>query len=382
MTPEQFEEAKRYGRSELQCMLADKLLDLLFLTVMLVLASPLDQWLQQFALLESNWSLRLAAFFLLMTGLHIVVSSPLSFYAGFLLEHRFHLSTLSIGGWLWRYAKRNVLAITLGLVMILALYWLIWTTGPWWWIAAAVVFFLFSVLLGRLAPVLLLPLFYKIERLDAPELVERMARLAEGTGLSIEGVYRMDLSDETVKANAMLAGMGRTRRVLLGDTLLNGFTPDEIEVIFAHEIGHHVFRHIRKMILMGLVSSAAGFWVCDQLLTAGTGAFEYSLLPIASLPILMLTLTIFATVLEPLQNAISRHYERQCDRYALERTGRADAYIAAFEKLAKLNKDNPSPSRLSVILFHSHPPISERLAAAVQSPASPSTSPEETGPGR
>ena len=134
------------------------------------------------------------------------------------------------------------------LALVLGLYWLIWTTGGWWWLAAAAAFFVVSIVLGQLAPVLILPLFYRIEKLDAPELTDRIARLAEGTGLSIEGVYRMDLSDETVKANAMLAGLGRTRRVLLGDTLLNGFSPDEIEVIFAHEIGHHVFRHIRKMI--------------------------------------------------------------------------------------------------------------------------------------
>ena len=144
--------------------------------------------------------------------------------------------------------------------------WLIWTTHGWWWLAAAAAFFAVSIVFGQLLPVLILPLFYKIEKLDAPELAERIGRLAAGTGLSIEGVYRMALSDETVKANAMLAGLGRTRRVLLGDTLLEGFTPDEIEVIFAHEIGHHVFRHIRKMILAGLVQSAVGFWICDRLL--------------------------------------------------------------------------------------------------------------------
>ena len=121
-------------------------------------------------------------------------------------------------------------------------------------------------MLGQLTPVLILPLFYRIEKLDAPELTSRIARLAEGTGLSIEGVYRIDFSAETVKANAMLAGLGHTRRVLLGDTLLRGFVPDEIEVIFAHEIGHHVFHHIHKIILAGLLYSAAGFWMCDWLL--------------------------------------------------------------------------------------------------------------------
>ena len=369
MTAEQLAEAKQYGRCELYCSLADMLLDLAFLTAAAVLlAGPLDRWLQGSALLERNWSLRLLAFLLIVHVLHVAVSLPLSFYAGYVLEHRFHLSTLTLRRWFWRYAKRNLLALAFTLVLLLGLYWLIWTTGPWWWLVAAGAFFLVSVLLGQLAPVLILPLFYKIERLDSPELAQRMAGLAEGTGLSIEGVYRMALSDETVKANAMLAGLGRTRRVLLGDTLLDGFTPDEIAVIFAHEIGHHVYHHIRKMIAAGLLLSAAGFWICDRLLAgwlaAGPTGPNYAAMPIAMLPWILLILTVFGTVLGPLQNAISRRYERQCDRYALTRTGRPDAYRSAFRKLARLNKDDPSPPRLEVLLFHSHPPIGQRLAMA------------------
>jgi STE24 endopeptidase len=249
------------------------------------------------------------------------------------------------------------------------LYWLIWTTGSWWWLAAAGAFFLVSVLIGQLAPVLILPLFYKIEKLDAPELTNRIAKLAEGTGLSIEGVYRMNLSAETVKANAMLAGLGRTRRVLMGDTLLNGFSPDEIEVIFAHEIGHHVFRHIHKMILAGVLYSVAGFWVCDGILriVAAKGSCPcdiYANLPVWTLPLLMFVLAVFAQLLEPLQNIVSRNFERQSDRYALQQTGRREAYLSAFRKLAKLNKDDPHPHWLEVFLFHSHPPIGERLAMA------------------
>jgi STE24 endopeptidase len=166
----------------------------------------------------------------------------------------------------------------------------------------------------------------------------------------------------------MLAGLGGTRRVLMGDTLLDRFTPDEIEVIFAHEIGHHVFRHIRKMIFAGLVYSLIGFWVCDRVLLLWAerhyGITSAHNLPPGSLPLLMLVLTVFALVLEPVQNAISRRYERQCDRYALERTGLRAAYQSAFRKLARLNKDDPDPHPLEVFLFHSHPPISERLAIA------------------
>jgi STE24 endopeptidase len=366
MTPAQLAEAKEYGRLELYCELADKALNVGFLAVFaFFFAMPLDKWLAGW--FESE-TLRLACIFLILTGAHLGLSFPLSFYGGHVLEHRFGLSHQTFGRWLTRYAKRNVLVVAFGLVMMPSLYWVIWLTGAWWWLAAAIAFFLISIVLGQLMPVVILPLFYKIERLDNAELAHRMARLAEGTGLSIQGVYRMGLSEETAKANAMLAGMGRTRRVLMGDTLLDQFTLDEIEVIFAHEIGHHVFRHIRKMIVAGVLYSVLGLWICDRILLAWAhahyGVIDARDLPASTLPLLMLVLTVFSLVLGPLQNIISRRYERQCDRYALERTGLRQAYVSAFRKLAKLNKDDPAPHPLEVFLFHSHPPIGERLAMA------------------
>lgn len=367
LTDQQLAEAKSYGRRELVCTLADKGLDLAYLaTAAFLLARPIDGWLANWALLDDYWSLRLAALFLVLFALHVAVSFPLTFYAGHLLEHRYGLSRQSAGRWLWQYAKRLALAAAFGVLMWLGLFWLIWLTGAHWWLYAAVGFFLVSVLLGQLMPVLILPLFYKIQKLDDPELTERTSRLAEGTGLSIEGVYRLQLSDETVKANAMLAGLGRTRRVLLADTLLGGFTPDEIEVIFAHEVGHHVLHHIRKMILAGVVYSLAGFWICHLVLDGWTathgGKVDFAGMPVHTLPLVMLVLTVFMMLLEPLQNAVSRRFERQADRYALERTGRKEAYKSAFQKLARLNKDDPDPHWLDVLLLHGHPPIAQRLA--------------------
>jgi STE24 endopeptidase len=166
----------------------------------------------------------------------------------------------------------------------------------------------------------------------------------------------------------MLAGLGRTRRVILGDTLLDGFSPDEIEVIFAHEIGHHVHRHIPKLIAVGMVFMLAGFWTCDLVLRGWMeytlGTVDYAALPVSALPGLLFALTAFSLVLEPLQNVLSRRYERQCDRFALSRTGLREAYLSAFRKLAVLNKDDPCPNPVAVFLFHSHPPIAERLAMA------------------
>ena len=164
-----------------------------------------------------------------------------------------------------------MLAIVLGAALNVGLFWIIWHTGHYWWLIAAAAFFVVSIVLGQLAPVLILPLFYKIERIENAELDARMKRLADGTGLTIEGVYRLGLSADTQKANAMLAGLGRTRRVLMGDTLLEKFTPDEIDVIFAHEIGHHVHRHIPKMIATGVVFSLAGFWLIDRVLVWWAG---------------------------------------------------------------------------------------------------------------
>ncbi|HLA83847.1 MAG TPA: M48 family metalloprotease, partial [Thermoguttaceae bacterium] len=249
MTPGQRAEARRYGRQHLACDLVDRAVDLVYLGLAaFLLARPIDAWLQESShLLADCWTLRLVVLFLIILAGHVAVSFPLSFYSGHVLEHRFGLSNQTFRAWLWRYAKRMALAAVFGLAMFAGLFWLIWTTDAYWWLVGAAAFFVVSVILGRLMPVLIMPLFYKIARLDRPDLMERLVRLAEGTGLSIEGVYRLDMSEETSKANAMLAGLGRTRRVLLGDTLLAQFSLDELEVIFAHEIGHHVFRHLTKM---------------------------------------------------------------------------------------------------------------------------------------
>ena len=366
MTASQLAEAKEYGRLSLYCDLADKAIDVGYLGLMAFLFSvPLAGWLAGFT---ASATLQLAALFVIVTAIHAAVSFPLSVYSGHVLEHRFALSRLTFARWLGRYAKRNLLALGLGLALFVLLYQLIWLVGDWWWLVAAAGFFVVSVVLGQLVPVVILPLFYKVERLDNAELSERMSRLADGTGLSIQGVYRLGLSTETVKANAMLAGLGRTRRVLMGDTVLDEFSPDEIEVIFAHEIGHHVYRHLRKMIVTGVLFSVLGFWICSLVMLAWTksnfGISDASQMPPATLPLLMFALTVFSLLLEPLQNVISRRYERQCDAYALERTGMHEAYVSAFRKLARLNKDDPNPHPLEVALFHSHPPIAERLAMA------------------
>jgi STE24 endopeptidase len=365
-TPEQREEAKRYNRIHLALTLVDIATDVIYLGQMaFFFASRIDAWLATFEPLAGEKSmLRLLALFGIVIGLHIAVSLPRSFYAGYVVEHRFGLSNQSLLRWIRNWSLENTLAVVLSGIMFAGLFWIIWNAGDYWWLIAAVVFFVVSIVMGKLFPVLILPLFQKTERLDDPAMLDRMRRLAEGTGLTIEGVYRLGMSADTKKVNAMLAGLGGTRRVLMGDTLLEKFSPDEIEVIFAHEIGHHVHRHIWKMLVTGAIISIAGFWIIDRVVTAWAGVATAADIPTSALPMVMFTITVFSLVLTPFQNAISRHYERQCDRYALVRTKQPAVFRTAFHKLARLNKADMEPNPIEVFLLHSHPPIAERLAMA------------------
>ena len=367
MSTAQLEEAKQYGREDLICHLADKIVDVAFLAVMaFVFARFVDNWLIESLRWTNLWG-RLAAMYLIVTCLHFCISFPISVYGGHFLEHKFQMSNQTLAQWFWRYVKGVCLTLAFGLVLLEGLYLLITLTGFYWWLAAAGAFFLVSVVLGQLAPVLIMPLFHKIERFEDAALADRLANLAAGTGLTIEGVYRMKLSDETVKANAMLAGLGSTRRVIMGDTLLDGFNPDEIEVVFAHEIGHHVHRHIRSLLILGVLLSVSGFFVCHWLIGLWLGDGNWtSQPPVYAYPVLTLIITVFTMILAPAQNGLSRHFERQSDRYALRRTGNPNAYRSAFTKLAKLNKDDPDPHPWEIFWLHSHPPISQRLAMADQ----------------
>lgn len=377
MTLNQLEEARAIGRRELTASLLGRAVDLVYLVAVVVWIAQPDSgymlWLAGLSTVPTVQLVLLTA--TLITG-NLVVSFPLSLYAGHILQHQYHLSRQSFLQWLWRKGKGFLLEMLFSLVLVTILYWMIWTAQGWWWLVAAVGFFLLSIVLGQLAPVLILPIFYKVKLLDptdqqGPELNRIFKELTNGTGLSVEGVYRMDLSAETNKANAMLAGLGNTRRVILADTLLEHFSLDEIAVIFAHEVGHHVHRHIRKMILFGGLYSLVAFYLCDLMLrlwlkgaAGGEGGVDYANLPIFVLPVLLLTIHLFSTLLEPLQNGLSRYFERQADRFALDVTKNREAYLSAFSKLAKQNKDDPNPHRVEVFLFHSHPPIAERIAMA------------------
>jgi STE24 endopeptidase len=366
-------EIKRYHHLKLTASLLSLALSFGFLAVMGLLLGPKIDRLIGGWVGDNRWSRLTALGFFYAASLQLL-TLPLEFWSGFILEHRYELSNQTLLQWIWKQLKGYFVGGPLGLVLLWGLYGFLWYSGPAWWLSAAGGWLLVTLVLGRLVPVVILPLFYKVTPVDDASLLERLQKLVAGTGLSIQGVYRLHLSAETRKANAALAGMGRTRRVLLGDTLMDQFTPEEVEVVFAHEVGHHVHRHLPKMIVISVISAAAGFWLVDLLLrrlaeplgyvglNEGIPAFKSP----AALPLLMLVLMVFGLLLGPALNALSRFFERQCDRYALERTGRPDAFRSAFVKLAHINKADADPHPLVVWLFDDHPPIRERLAMAQQ----------------
>ncbi len=364
-------DVKHYHRLKLSADLISLALSLLFLGFMAILFGPrLDRLLGEWV--GNNRWVRLVALGFFYAAFLQVLTLPLDFWSGFVLEHRYELSNQTFCQWIWKQIKGYLIGGPLGLLLLCGFYAFLWYSGPVWWLLATAGWLLVTLVLGRLVPVLILPLFYKVTPVDDASLLERLQRLVAGTGLSIQGIYRLHLSAETRKVNAALTGLGRTRRVLLGDTLMDQFTPEEVEVVFAHEVGHHIHRHLPKMIVINVILSALAFWLIDVILGRAADALGYLAITDSStafkdpaaLPLLMLALMVFWLVLGPAQNALSRFFERQCDRYALDRTGRPDAYRSAFIKLARINKADADPHPLVVWLFDDHPPIRERLAMA------------------
>lgn len=303
---------------------------------------------------------------------------PLSYYSGYVLEHRYDLSNETAGKWLVREAKELALGAVLGVILLAGLYGLLWYGGGFWWLWVWVGWICLAVGLTQLFPVLILPIFYEAKPLADESLVDRLTRMAEGTGLTISGVFRLGLSEETKKPNAMLTGLGSTRRVLLSDTLLDAFTPEEIETVFAHELGHQTRGHIHKGIAMSALSATlviAGIvWRLGSHAGGDAGAWASA---IAGLPQVLVVVLSAGVLLAPITNAIMRKFETQCDSDALDATG-PTAYRGAFEKLAEMSMSDPEPSRLVEIFFYDHPPITRRLALADGVGESASASAEES----
>jgi STE24 endopeptidase len=306
-----------------------------------------------------------ALYVLILSILFDLLTLPFSFYRGFLLERRYGLATQKLGHWLKDHAKAALIGLIVAGLAGIFVYQALRLWPERWWVAAGVGYSFVIVILVNLAPVVLLPLFYTFKPLAKAELRDRLAALAFKAGARIGGVYEWTLSDRTKKANAALAGLGNTRRILLSDTLLAEYSDDEIEVILAHELAHHVHKDIWSSVVCDMLLTFAGLFAAHLVLLR---AAPYFLLQGAAdpagIPILLLTAGGAGLAVKPLMNALSRSHERRADAYALRMTQNPPAFISAMRRLGQQNLAEENPSRLVQAFFYTHPPIKDRLRAA------------------
>jgi STE24 endopeptidase len=361
-------EVRRYNRIQRWLSMADTVIGFALLLALLVTGwtGKLRDW----AILGAGQRYFLAVFlYVLMFSLIAkVLSVPFDIF-GFRLEKQYHLSNQKVRGWIWDECKGWMVSLVLGTIMVELVYSIIRIAPQRWWIIAWAVFIGLFLLMAQLAPVVLMPIFYKFEPLVNDELRDRLTRLGQRAGTRVRGVYEWKLSEKTNKANAALTGIGATRRIILSDTLLQHYSYDEIEAILAHELGHHVRKHILKSILMQVGVTLLGFWLINLVLryVIAEGWFpvlDGRLYDFANLPLIVLVATVLGFLLMPALNAISRKHEREADLYAWENTPMIEPFITSMQKLADQNLAEREPNQVIELLFHSHPSIGKRVAAA------------------
>ncbi|MCL4531248.1 MAG: M48 family metallopeptidase [Chloroflexi bacterium] len=366
LDPERQKKAKEYARISRRLWLADITLGGLYTLAWLLFgwSVSLRSWLTGFT--TNQWFL-VPLFLFVFGGIYFVIDLPLSYYSGFVLPHRFDQSTQSLKDWIVDEIKGLAIGLPIGLILIELFYLALRAAGNFWWLWAAGGLLVFNVLLSNLAPILIMPIFNKFVPLgdEHKDLADRLMKLAEKANTKVKGVYKFDMSRRTKSANAALTGIGNTRRIVLGDTLINEFTPDEIEAVLAHELGHQVHNDIPILIAFGTLMTMIGFFLASLAMNWAVSFFGFSGVgDVAAFPALGLILGIYGFVTSPLDNAISRWRERMADEYSLESTGKNEAFGSAFVRLANQNLGEVDPEKWVVFMFYSHPPLAERIEMA------------------
>ena len=366
LDPERQKRAKQYARINRRLMLVDLFISGVYVLAWLVFgwSKELKDWLIQFT--TNEWLL-VFLFTVVFGGILFIINLPLSYYQGYSLPHRFELSNQDRSGWVMDQVKGIGLGGVVGMIVIEIIYAVLRVSPTLWWLWAAVILLVFNVILANIAPTVLMPLFNKFVPLgdDHAELANRLMELAKRSGTSVRGVFKFDMSKRTKQANAGLTGLGNTRRIIIGDTLLNEFTADEIETILAHELGHQVNKDIPLGILFGSLTTLVGLYLASVGLNWGVMYFNFEgVADIAALPLFVLVLGLYGMVTMPIENGFSRWRERRADEYALSLTHNGVAYASALKRLANQNLADADPEAWVEWLLYSHPALGKRIAMA------------------
>jgi STE24 endopeptidase len=303
---------------------------------------------------------------LIFQAVLVVVGFPLRFYSSYIHEHKWGFSNLTLKGWLWEQVKSYLVGLVIFILLLSILFWILDRYPQQWWWIAGLAMALVSVIFATLFPVLILPIFNKYTPIKDEILTDALRKILSEGGLKSSGFFVEDMSRQTKKENAFLAGLGKTRRVVLGDNLMTNMTVAEIVSIIAHEVGHYKYRHIWKHIALGTVQQLVVFFLLNILMRGAFSSFlsstraNLSLFPIFA--ILMAALSGF--LFGPLSNILSRYFERQADRYALNHIPKRETFKTALAGLANRNLANAYPDWWVKLLYYSHPPVGERLLMA------------------
>jgi STE24 endopeptidase len=357
-------QAKEYSRQKIKLAIYRLLLTFLFLIVVLLsgaslfLRSVIVDWTQ-------NFYVQVGLYLVIVSLVYDLLFLGLDFYGSFFLEHKFLLSNQTILDWMKQGIKKYLLSITLCIVVGEMLYVFLRHFPNTWWLLVTAGWFLLTVVLGKITPVLIIPLFYKCNPLVNESLKQTLLDLCTTCGIGIKTVFEIKLSKETWKANAAVAGFGKSKRILLSDTLLSNYSDDEIEAVFAHELAHVCLHHIWKIIMFGAFISLISFYLAYVSFNKCLDVFGFKqVYDIAAFPLLALILLLIGLLFIPIQNVFLRHLEKKADMFALSSIRKKESFISMLKKLSEQNLSDPAPGKLVRILFYTHPPISERIGYA------------------
>jgi STE24 endopeptidase len=356
--------AKRYSTRKYFLIILDTvyLISLLLVFLASGLSKNLYLWLLKFT---TQNNLLIPLYLLTVLLIYYLLNLPINFYSSYFLERKFCLSRQRITDWTLDQIKSVVLGYIISLIIVVAFYYTLARYPNHWWLVISIFWILFSLILAKLTPVIIIPLFFRYKRLSDDVLRNRILDLAEKMKIKILDCFEIDLSKKTLKANAAFVGIGRTRRVILADTLKDKYNYDEIEVILAHEFAHYRLRHLLKLILVNSSAIILSFYLVFKTHKYTLSLFGLSSLSdIVALPLVVLYFILFGIIMQPFQNSLSRGLERGADRLALKITGLKDAFISMMDKLALQNLADRSPHPIIKFFFFDHPPIDERIHMA------------------
>ena len=310
---------------------------------------------------NSEWQVIAIYIFSVLT-VYDLISLPLEFYTSYTFEHKYHFCTQTVGNWFKDYLKGYILSMGFAIPIVEGIYWAIRAFPTIWYLIVSVFAILLIIFLGYLSPILLTPLFFKLKKIEEDnELAQRLRRMCKKVNTKVKGVYEINFSSKTTKANAYLAGLGNTRRIVIADNLLDNFTVDEAEVVFAHELGHHIHRDILKLTFWSGLMCLGGFYLVSIILEKVSLYFRYGISDIVNFPILALSMSIFLFLFGLPFNFYSRKREKAADEFALKTTGKVDAFITSMAKFTNRDLADAHPHPFIEFLLYTHPSIGKRI---------------------